>query len=165
MELCSTLEPKKKALCSVAYFAFQLAMISRLDDTAKFRLPDLKPYTKYQDYAIMSRLPWSKNVREERDAPSQLLFAAMDPWYDTHSLLGLWLEYRFEFLPKDNEFVFCIDGCDDPEAIKDKIRKILVSVLKRDEFIVRADGLLGTHSTRKYAVTFCRGNGCSKVRD
>ena len=165
MELCSTLEPKEKALCSVAYFAFQLAMISRLGDTAKFCLTDLNPYTKYQDYAIMSQLPWSKNVREERDAPSQLLFAAMDPWYDTHSFLGLWLEYCFEFLSKDNEFVFCIDGCDDPEGIKDKICKILVSVLKHDEVMVRADGLLGTHSTCKYAITFCHGNGCSKVRD
>ena len=87
----------------------------------------------------------------------------MDPWYDTHSLLGLWLEYRFEFYPQDNEFVFCVDDLEDPDRIKDKIRKILFNILKSDEFEVRDSGLLGTHSTRKYAVTFARGTGCSKV--
>ena len=163
MELCSKREQKELALCCAAYFSFQLAMISRLDDAAKFRLPDLKPYPKYENYAFMGRLPWSKNVREERDAPFQLLFASMDPWYDTHSLLGLWLEYRFEFYPQDNEFVFCVDDLEDPDRIKDKIRKILFNILKSDEFEVRDSGLLGTHSTRKYAVTFARGTGCSKV--
>jgi len=39
MELCSKLEQKGLVLCCAAYFSFQLAMISRLDDAAKFRLP------------------------------------------------------------------------------------------------------------------------------
>ena len=46
IKLCLTLEPEEKALCSIAYFAFQLAMILRLDNSAKFHLPDLKPYAK-----------------------------------------------------------------------------------------------------------------------
>jgi hypothetical protein len=65
MELCSKLEQKELVLCCIAYFSFQLAMISRLDDATKFHLPDLKPYPKYEKYAFMGHLPWSKNVREE----------------------------------------------------------------------------------------------------
>ncbi len=163
MKLISHLDIKELAICAAAYFCFQFAMIGRLDDTAKFRQPDLKPYDKYPDYAFMSRLPWSKNVREERDAPQQLVFAAMDPWYDTHSLLGIWLEYRFEVHPEENEFIFCVNGLEDPIRIKDKIREVLVKIFRDDEFVIRDLGLLGTHSIRKFAVTFARGCGCSKV--
>ena len=138
-------------------------MIGRLDDTAKFRQPDLQPYSKYPDYAVMGRLPWSKNVNEERDAPQQLIFGAMDPHYDTLSLLGLWLEYRFEFHPDQNEFIFCVDGLEDPIRIKETIRRVLSTVLSDDQFHVRDLGLLGSHSICKFAVTFACGNGCSKV--
>ena len=69
MDLISCLDIKEIALCVATYFCFQFAMIGRLDDTAKFWQSDLKPYEKYPDYAFMSRLPWSKNAREERDVP------------------------------------------------------------------------------------------------
>jgi hypothetical protein len=162
-ELIWCLEDKEAALCAAAYFCFQFAMIGRLDDTAKFRQPDLQPYPKYEDYAVMGRLPWSKNVNEERDAPQQLIFGAMDPRYDTLSLLGLWLEYRFASHPEQNEFIFCLDGFEDPIRIKEKVRKVLSMVLNDDQFQARDLGLLGSHSIRKFAVTFARGNGCSKV--
>ena len=68
-ELIWGLEDKEIALCAAAYFCFQFSMIGRLDDTAKFRQPDLQPYSKYPYYAVMGRLQWSKNVNEERDAP------------------------------------------------------------------------------------------------
>jgi hypothetical protein len=61
--------------------------------TAKFRQPDLQPYLKYFDYDVIGCLPWSKNVNKECDALQQWLCAVIDPQYDTHSLLGLWLEY------------------------------------------------------------------------
>ncbi len=162
-ELIWILEDTETALCAAAYFSFQFAMIGRLDDTAKFRQPDLQPYSKYPDYAVMGHLPWSKDVVEERDAPQQLIFGAMDPRYDTLSLLGLWLEYRFEFHPEENEFIFCMGCLEDPIRIKETMRRVLSTVLKDDEFHVRDLGLLGSHSIRKFAVTFARGNGCSKV--
>jgi hypothetical protein len=103
---------------------------------------------------------------EERDAPPQVIFGAMDPHYDTLSLLGLWLEYRFEYHyhPEENEFIFCVDGDDDPIRIKEQLRTILAGIIGREDFVIRDLGKLGTHSTRKLAVTFSRGNGCSRVR-
>ena len=153
-EIIWKLDDSEICLCASAYFAFQLHMIGRLDDTAKFRKPDLQPYPKYPAYGTMGRLPWSKNVNEERDAPQQLMFGAMDVHYDVLSPLGLWLEYRFEHHPEENEFIFCVDGLEDPERIKDKIRRVLDHILGDVAFILRDIGLIGTHSIRKFAVTF-----------
>ncbi|KAL3772963.1 hypothetical protein ACHAWO_008693 [Cyclotella atomus] len=86
----------------------------------------------------------------------------MNPHYDVLSTLGLWLEWHFEYLPEDIEFIFCVNAEDDPERIKDHVSDILRDILKSDDFIIREVGPLGTHSTRKYSVTFVRGNGCSK---
>jgi len=163
MEMISKLESKELALAAAAFSSLQLNMIGRLDDTSKFRLPELRQWAKYPNIAFLSRFPWSKNVREERDAPLQLVFAAGNPWYDCHSLMGLWLEYRFEFHPEENEFVFCVNGLEDPIRIKDTIRRILKTIFRDEDFIIREVGLLGTHSVRKFAVTFARGCGCSKV--
>jgi hypothetical protein len=105
-------------------------MMARLDDTGKFRLPDLKAYEKYPHWGIICRLPWAKNVYEERDSPPQVIFGAMNPHYDALSLLGLWLEWRFEYIPENNEFVFCIDSEDDPEKIKELLSDILRNILR-----------------------------------
>jgi hypothetical protein len=136
-----------------------------MDDTAKFCEPDLRPYQLYPDYGICGRLPWSKNVVDERDVPPQVLLAAMDSRYDVHSNLGLWLEYHYEQYPGENEFVFGYNGLDDPIRIKEKISCLLRDSLQDDEFVFDRPGLLGTHSIRKCAVTFARGNGCTKVRN
>jgi hypothetical protein len=82
---------------ATAFLSLQLNMIGWLDDMSKFCLPELRQWAKYPNIAFLCRFPWSKNVREERDAPLQLVFAAGNPWYDCHSLMSLWLEYRFEF--------------------------------------------------------------------
>ena len=56
--------------CLCAYFAFQVSMIARVDNTAKFRRPDLQTYQPYPEYAITAKLCWAKNCREDRDAPT-----------------------------------------------------------------------------------------------
>lgn len=163
-ELIWELPDKEDALCAAAYFAFQYSMMARLDDTAKARLPDLHIYRSYPECAVTARLPWAKNCNEERDAPPQILLGAMDPRYDVLSLLGLWLEYRFENHPQGVQFIFCIDGEDDPIRIKEIIRLQLSRALGHEDFVIRDEGPLGTHSTRKLSVTIARGNGCWKVR-
>ena len=64
---------------------------------------------------------------------------------------------------QENEFIFCVDGLEDPERIKDKIRRVLDHILGDDAFIIRDIGLIGTHSICKFAVTFAHGQGCNKV--
>jgi hypothetical protein len=154
---------RELGLCGSALNSFQLHMVGRLDDSAKFREADLKAYTIYPEFGVWARLSWSKNVVEERDAPPQVLFASMDTRYDCVSNLGLWLEYHYEVNPEENEFIFAYSGLDDPIRIKERLRRQLTDVLRGDEFVMDREGLLGTHSVRKMAVTFARGNGCTKV--
>lgn len=163
VELCWELDDPQVRLCASAYFPFMLHFVTRLDDASKTYARNLMGYCKFPDYAMMAKICWSKNVTEERDCPFQLMFGAADVRYDLPTALGLWLEWRFEHCPEDNEFVFCIDGLDDPDRIKDKLRRVLEYVIHSDDFVVREVGLIGTHSIRKFAVSFARGQGCVLV--
>ena len=60
---------RELGLVGAAASAFQLSMIGRQDDIAKFREADLQPYLLYPNYGVVGRLPWSKNVTEEGNAP------------------------------------------------------------------------------------------------
>ena len=100
---------------------------------------------------------------EEKDAPPQVLLASMDTRYDCISNLGLSLEYHYELNTEEHEFSFAYSGLDDPIRIEERLRHQLTDVLKEDEFVMDREGLLGTHSVRKMAVTFAQGNGCTKV--
>ena len=131
-----------------------------MDDTSKFREADLKPYTLYPNYGFTAHLCWSKNVTDERDAPDQVLFGAMDPKYDVLSALGLWSEYHCQTNLEPNEFIFGCCGLDDPVHIKEQMSHILEHILSQ----MNLNGCrLGTHSHWKLAVTFACGAACSKV--
>ena len=52
-----------------AYLTFMYNMIARLDDTSKFRSPDLQPFLQFPDYGVTAKLCWTKNCMEERDPP------------------------------------------------------------------------------------------------
>ena len=143
-------------------FKFQYNMIARVDDSAKFRSPDMKVFHQYPDYGIIARLCWSKNVLDERDAPDQVLFGAMDHRYCALVGLGIWLEHHFTKNPENNEFLFGTKGINCPVAIKNKAASKLREIFKDETFNVVDDGNKGTHSMRKFAVTQARSSGCGK---
>ena len=58
--LCKNKE-LKVGTCLSAYLIFMYNMIARVNDTAKFQLPDLKPFNKFLDYGITTKLCWTKN--------------------------------------------------------------------------------------------------------
>ena len=60
--------------------AFSLHIIACGDDLSKFNEQDLGRYKPYPYFGIIGRIAWSKNVREERDAPQQLRLGSMIPW-------------------------------------------------------------------------------------
>ncbi len=163
METYWRIPNRELGLVGAAASTFQLSMIGRQDDIAKFREADLQPYSLYPNYGVVGRLPWSKNVTEERDAPPQVIFGAMDTRYDFLSNGGLWLEYHYCVNPGQNEFIFGYEGLDDPIRIKARLSRLLADTLRDADFSLDRPGLVGTHSIRKMAVTFARGNGCSKV--
>ena len=145
-----------------AFNAIQYNLIGRVDDTAKLRSPDVKPFEQYPNYGITARLCWSKNVMEERDAPTQILFGAMDWRYCALSNLAPWLEHHFTLNPEDNAYYFGIEGKQDPNSIKTSAANQLKIIFDNQEFNFFGDGLTGTHSLRKFSVNVARRNGCSK---
>ena len=53
-----------------AFFIFQFHMIARLDDVFRFRSEDITRNIEFP-FALKSKMRWSKNVLEERDAPDR----------------------------------------------------------------------------------------------
>ena len=186
MEHFAAMDKKEAGLFVGAFFRFQLHMAARGDDTAKARLADMLPFYQYQDYGITIKLCWSKNVTEERDAPTQLLVGAMDYRFCVLTSLALWLEHHFHLYPEDNDYMFSIygvdpnsftidmEGEDNPEKeqalkeeacadyIKEKAYEILAAFFGDSDFVPIDDGLKGIHSIRKLALDIIRGAGCTR---
>ena len=55
----------------------QYNLIARIDDTCQFLAENLTDTHEF-DFALRSKLNWSKNVHEEREAPNQILVGAME---------------------------------------------------------------------------------------
>lgn len=160
IEMVANMSNEEHAAFAAAYISFQLNMVARLDDTAKWRQPDLMEFEEYPEFGILCKLCWSKNCFEERDAPTQLLIGAMDPRYCALSLIGVWLEYHFMVNPEENDFFFGVGGANDPNSIKRTMASILQRIMQDDDFV--GDGNIGSHSLRKLAVTIARRMGCSR---
>ena len=139
-------------------------MVGRIDDCAKFLSENLTRNFQHDEYSIITRLCWSKNVRTEADAPEQVLMGASHPNYCVLLGLATWLEFSVRAYGSGQKFVFNYRTLDCPIRIKENADKILKTVLSRPEFtnIELVTGKKGTHSMRKFATTFARRNGCNK---
>ena len=131
-------------------------------DVSKWRLPDLQPYRLYPQLGFDARLPWSKNVNEERDLPLQVNFGAMNTRYYTMTNVGRWLEYHFLLNPESIKFLFGCGGQSDPIQIKENL-SLFTAAVNGKKFDGIGGGSVGTHSCRKLAVNTARGNGYSNV--
>ncbi|KAI2492284.1 hypothetical protein MHU86_22256 [Fragilaria crotonensis] len=150
---------------------FQFHLIARVDDSTQVVLEHIRVHDSFP-HALKTRLNWSKNVQDERDAPWQIVLGALNPVYCVLCSLGLWLELNIKMHPPalDSPYVFCFtDDNRIPEGgqkAKAKIQKILAKMFKLEEF--QTDNgeakslLLGSHSIRKYAATFARRCGVTK---
>ena len=158
-----------KRFLQVAFHAYQLHMIARLDDTAHVKKDNIKSHLDY-DFCLLGQIRWSKNVSEERDAPNKIIFGAMDTRYCVLLALAMHLEVWFaspEGSTPVNDFIFGIGGEDKdkgPARTKTTIYNCLRNyVFKHEDF--RHDevaGPLGTHSFRKLPASLARKKGCSR---
>jgi hypothetical protein len=57
---------------------WQFHLIGRADDTCHFEMWDPKGHQIY-DFALQTRVRWSKNVVDERKCPDQIILGANDP--------------------------------------------------------------------------------------
>jgi hypothetical protein len=149
-------------LFSSAIMRFQLSMIARIDDSAKLRVDNLKTNPQHIEFSILSKLCWSKNVQEERDAPDQILMGAMNKLYCVLIGLATWLEYWIDSgYGQNNEFVFGLRGIDDPVLIKERASAALKRLINNPDLMGQfLEEKRGTHSNRKFATTRARRNGC-----
>jgi hypothetical protein len=141
---------------ALAFFMFQFHMIARVDDCAKFKLEDLTPCIEY-DFCLQSKMCWSKNVLEERDAPEQIVIGSGDPNFCVLLSLGSHLEHAFMTgaFNFDEGFLFGMN--------KKKAAAIFSDIIGADDFpLVDSTKPVGTHSNRKFASTYARRHGCSR---
>ena len=60
-----------------AQINYQFHMVARLDETMNALEENVMPHPLF-DFALKTRLSWSKNVREERDAPWKIVLGSYD---------------------------------------------------------------------------------------
>ena len=111
-------------------------------------------------------LCWAKNCREERDAPTQIIFDAADWRYCVLLLLGVWIKSHFKEYPdNDSNFVFNAVNDNCPLVIKESISTHLsqiMNVTEVDDLAADDVGSIRTHSLCRFAVTTARMCGISK---
>ena len=66
-------------------------MIARIDDSMNVKMTNFKVCPGFP-WLLQTRMNWSKNVREERDAPWQMMLPSMNTLYCVYCSLALWLE-------------------------------------------------------------------------
>ena len=148
------------ALCN-----FQFHLIARIDDTTQLVLEHIRVHNTFPN-ALKTRLNWSKNVEDERDAPWQIVLGAMNPVYCVLCRLGLWLETNLTNNPfaMASPYVFAfsedITVPKGGQKAKDIAQVIFgQKVFPGPQFVDNENGPLGSHSIRKYAATHARRCG------
>jgi hypothetical protein len=171
-------DPKHNAIWRYGMSAminFQFHVIGRSDDTTQVLINHIRVHDSFPN-CLKTKLNWSKNVRDERDAPWQIILGAMDTTYCVLVSTAVWLEMNLRTNPSAmlSPYLFCF--CDDVsiptggQKSKDIAQNIFgQKIFKMDEFASRdvddnlaSSSLLGSHSIRKYAATHCRRCGCNK---
>ena len=149
---------------------FQFHLIARIDDTTQVLLENIQVHDSFPN-ALKTRMNWSKNVTEERDAPWQLVLGCMDTVFCVLTSLAVWLEMHFRWNPNAllSPYVFSLsDDIAVPaggKKSKDIASKAFTLIFKMDEFTDGGNKMengLGTHSTRKAAAARARRSGRSK---
>jgi len=64
----------------LAFFHFQVHLIARVNNVSKVYIADIWPHPQF-DFALVTKLCWSKNAMDERNCPDQMLLGAKDWQY------------------------------------------------------------------------------------
>jgi hypothetical protein len=161
VRLCSQFQNPNIQYGIPALFKFAFHMIARLDDSCEFKTENFQANLRYPE-TLLGKLRWSKNVRDERDCPFQILIGSMDPFFCVLLGLGLHLETSFSQVSDQSDLLFHF-GLATPQRANNFVSRTLrENVLVHEDFMKKLEGLLGTHSVRKYATTRARRNCCSK---
>ena len=154
----------KLAYRFTAMMKTQFSLIGRGDDISHMETKNISSHNRF-DFALTTQMKWSKNVREERDCPWQILLGAMDPDFCILLALSIYLEdWMGSGDGMNSRFMFA-DGIEDSDANKSKkayATALRDKVFKHEEFLQlmrRTGGSLGSHSMRKFPTTWVIQSG------
>ena len=143
----------------------QFHLIGRTDDICNMETKDLREHEEFPDFALQTKVAWSKNVNEERDCPDQIILGANDPDFCSLISLAGYLESRFTENWGTHRYLFGERDTDD-EPLRMNIN--YMNCLKKtwnmaafQELSAEVRGGIGTHSIRKFASTWCSEHGAS----
>ena len=153
-----------------AHNNYQYHLIGWIDDCTQARLNHLEKHDSF-DFCLKTKLNWSKNVREERDCPWQVVIGSNNSLFCVLITLALWLElmiakpygmateYLFGF---SSDIRIPYGGRKHKTNLQNHARD---HIFNREEFLVPGSTnvtQLGSHSIRKHAASVCRNRGCSR---
>ena len=150
-----------------ASMCLQFHMIARIDDTMHITMENVRKSPMFS-FLLQVKLNWSKNVREERDSPWQIMLPSMNPLYCVYINLAIWLEVFISSfahaLLTPFLFGFSSDTRDPQgaELSKNTITDILGGKVFKSGNQGGGSGPLGTHSIRKLGATHIRRSGATK---
>ena len=144
---------------------WQYYLIGRVDDVANFKTSDPRGHGEFE-FALKTKVRWSKNVMEERQCPPQILLGSMDPVICLQLNLGIYLEEMLSHFP-NSQYLFTDSTSDN--AVKNLIsnyrNRLEKVVWKNAAFKALAseddDEGVGTHSYRKFPSNYARGCGAT----
>ncbi len=122
--------------------------------------------------ALKTRMNWSKNVTEERDAPCQVILGSMDTVFCVLASLSLWMELNLRCnrnaLSSPYVFGFCDDNAipSGGKKSKETEHNMISKILKMEAFTGIEDGGIaaegvGSHSIQEFAARHARRSGCT----
>jgi hypothetical protein len=145
---------------------FQFHIIARTDDITNLETNDhdLRSHDTFGEFALQTKVSWSKNVMEERACPDQLLIGAAGTNCCILLALACNLESRlttnrngcYSFGDRDDEF--------EPDRANKRYCRTLRQCWSDPEFLelmAKVKGSMGSHSNHKFPATWCAENGSS----
>ena len=131
-------------------------MIARVDDVEHFSTTDMAPSMEFP-YVLLSRMKWSKNVLEEKDAPDQLVFGSMDSKFCPIFGLAIHLDHRL----MDGEMIIDVEDQSLFGVSKKVASAYFIEITGEKGFLLIDHTPIGTHSIRKLPAIFSRLSGCA----
>ena len=125
----------------LAVLTMQWQFIGRIDDVMKLATQTVVKHMLFP-FALNLKMCWSKNIMTERECPTQILFAAMNPLLCPMLRLGIYLET----VGTHGDLLF-------PQSNKSSADQLGV-LFESSFFTSLREGKLGTHSVRKGAATY-----------
>ena len=144
---------------------YQHHLIGRVDDVCNFDVKDPRGHPQFP-FALKTKVSWSKNVRDERRCPDQILLGSADPDYCIFLALALHLETYLGVHPNATKLFTEATGRNAVKNIISQCRNRLRQVVwNNEEFKALEDEDdegegVGTHSYRKHPSTYARACGC-----